>query len=217
MKKRLCGEASARALPFLCELLLAVALITELHLGYTAAVCMVVMPVAGHLAHWLGYLILTHSLTTLELHHFGLAYKSGSCLTLFSPALLFSLRTVGLLPSGEGRWALATTIPAFLEQPKLALTESPWHVVLCCSHRKEGDFSSQSSQSFCQTPLPKSLHLLAFVPFVSETLSIEGEKQEFERDSLAAQERQTFDLAPANQSGQTLAKSHHRESVALHL
>lgn len=41
------------------------------------------------------------------------------------------------------------------------------HFVLCCSHRKGTDFSSQSSQSFYQTSLPKCLHLLAFVPFVS--------------------------------------------------
>lgn len=109
----------------LCELLLAVTLTPGFYLGCTAAVCMVVMPVPGHIAHWLGSLILTHSLSTLGLHHFGLAYQSRPCLTLFLPALLFSLRTVGLHPSGEGRWAPATTIPAFLEQPKLPLTESP--------------------------------------------------------------------------------------------
>lgn len=51
--------------------------------------------------------------------------------------------------------------------------------VLCCSHRKGRDFSSQSNQSFYQTSLPKCLQLLAFVSFISGSniVQMEAEKQ----------------------------------------
>lgn len=67
-----------------------------------------------------------------------------------------------------------------------------------------------------QISLPKCLHLLVFAPFVSGSniAWLEGEKQEGERGLLAAQERQALGFVLAHPPAQTLAKSHHRETVA---
>lgn len=100
--------------------------------------CVVVMPVPGHIAHWLGPLILAHSLTTLGPHHFGLAHPSGPRLTLFLPDLLCSLRKVGLhlVEAGMALLGRATTVPALVEQPTLPLTESVSDTLL---QSKEGN------------------------------------------------------------------------------
>lgn len=105
--------------------------------------CLVVMSVPGHVAYCPGPLILTHGLTMLGPHQFGLTHQSGPCWALLSPDQRCSLRIVEQNPIGDvmalqGRLSPATPIPVLMYYPTSSLTERKCrrHFVLCCSHRK---------------------------------------------------------------------------------
>lgn len=178
MKKKLCGEAPARVPHFL-----GAAVICDLPLLCLCCRCVVAMSVSGQVPHWFGCLILTTQ-PTLWLYHFGLAHQSRSLLTLFTvprPALLFLVQYCGAAACWGGhRLArhLSTHHPnsctcgAACIAPDRKKKSLRLYASLGTLERNRLLFPIQPVFLPNYSIPVKYFHLLAFVPFVSESIIV---------------------------------------------